>query len=155
MATLSDSQYRRWVRYAKRQKTLNASGSCAYRRAIHSVLPLEKAPRNFFESNSSRSMHTSSDSASLRLCTSDLLKEHDTDYTIGMRKLFIIRLNLDTSKQEANQPLKPLDGVLWARVKTRTDPKGPGQILRTEWFCGTSNESTSSARSSPPGLVIA
>ncbi len=46
-----------------------------------------------------------------------------------MATVFVRNLNFSTTTQLLTETFQPLDGFMSARVKTKTDPKKPGQIL--------------------------
>lgn len=109
-----------------------AFGTLAYRKVKGSVLFLEKAPKDLFTLKPTAYNETEGANGVSRLSTADL-KNTDADMTVaettGTATLFVRNLNFDTTSPQLTETFTPLDGFLNARVKTRTDPKKPGQIL--------------------------
>ncbi|KAF2236025.1 multiple RNA-binding domain-containing protein 1 [Viridothelium virens] len=112
------------VQYAHAQQARTAFAALAYRRVRDSVLFLEKAPKELFESNTSKPR-----TAIVKPSTSEILEGKTPDPTIESSTLFVRNLNFDTSSERLTQVFKPLDGFLSARVKTKTDPRHPGKLL--------------------------
>lgn len=109
-----------------------AFGSLAYRKIKGSVLFLEKAPKELFTLKPSDTAEVEGAYGVSKISTGDL-KNADADMTVaetsGTATLFVRNLNFDTTSQQLHETFEPLDGFLTARVKTRTDPKKPGQVL--------------------------
>ena len=109
-----------------------AFGVLAYRKVKGSVLFLEKAPKDLFTLKSTATTEAEVANGISKLSTADL-KNADADMTVaetsGTATLFVRNLNFETSSQQLTETFAPLDGFLSARVKTRTDPKKPGQVL--------------------------
>lgn len=109
-----------------------AFGVLAYRKIKGSVLFLEKAPKDLFTLKPTAGAETEGPHGISKLSTGEL-KNTDADMTVaetsGTATLFVRNLNFDTSSQQLTETFSPLDGFLSARVKTRTDPKKPGQVL--------------------------
>ncbi|KAL9089238.1 MAG: hypothetical protein Q9165_005806 [Trypethelium subeluteriae] len=112
------------AQYAHAQQARAAFAALAYRRVRDSVLFLEKAPKELFESNSSESR-----TAVVKPSTSELLEGKTPDPAIETSTLFVRNLNFDTSSVRLTQTFKSLDGFLSARVKTKTDSRHPGKLL--------------------------
>ncbi|KAH9818140.1 RNA-binding protein (RRM superfamily) [Teratosphaeria destructans] len=108
-----------------------AFGALAYRKVKSSILFLEKAPKNLF--------NATLDDASTSLAAQEGVNKRsasdlkDADYTVpettGTATLFVRNLNFSTTTQQLTETFKPLGGFLSGRVKTKTDPKKPGQVL--------------------------
>lgn len=113
------------VAFLKAEHAKSAFGALAYRRFKDSLLFLEKAPRNLFEANGvTPNVKTSQVSAG------ELLHgPSPQDLTANTSTLFVRNLNFATTREDLQETFKPLSGFLSARVKTKTDPKKPGQVL--------------------------
>ncbi|KUJ08868.1 RNA-binding domain-containing protein [Mollisia scopiformis] len=121
------------VEFAQPTHARAAFGSLAYRRFKDSVLFLEKGPKDLFTTESSGAVMISDvkggDSGDKKLSTSDLLEREHAGEMIDTSTLFVRNLNFTTANDRLTEVFKPLDGFISARVKTKTDPKKPGQIL--------------------------
>lgn len=122
------------VQFAQATHAKAAFGKLAYRRIKDSVLFLEKGPRDLFrgdESDQSRRVGGREKVAGVqKLSVDELLSgggsaAEDAETT----SLFIRNLNFATSTSRLAEAFKSLDGFVSARVKTKTDPKKPGQTL--------------------------
>lgn len=109
-----------------------AFGALAYRKVKGSVLFLEKAPKDLFTLKPTETTEAEATTGVSKLSTSDL-KNADADMTVpdtaGTATLFVRNLNFSTTSTQLTETFEPLDGFLSARVKTKTDPKKPGQVL--------------------------
>ncbi|SMQ49722.1 unnamed protein product [Zymoseptoria tritici ST99CH_1A5] len=107
-----------------------AFAALAYRKVKSSVLFLEKAPKDVFAGKPIGDGVSQAQDGVSKVSTSDL---KDPDQTVaetgGTATLFVRNLNFSTNNAVLTETFKPLDGFLSARVKTRTDPKRPGEIL--------------------------
>lgn len=109
-----------------------AFAGLAYRRFKESVLFLEKAPRDLFTTNfdaTSTGPNTAQLAALSRAkdakpSAADLLEPAADTST-----LFVRNLNFTTTSTLLADTFSPIDGFMSARVKTKTDPKKPGQTL--------------------------
>ena len=90
----------------------------AYRNFKGSVLFLEKAPAGLWDSP------IAATPAEAAKATTD--KEFGVGTTVTV---FVRNLNFSTTSARLAEAFKPLSGFLSARVKTRTDPKRPVEIL--------------------------
>lgn len=120
------------VEFAQPTHARAAFASLAYRRYKDSVIFLEKAPKNLFTASSGAILTsdlTSGKSADPKLSTSDLLERESASEPIDTSTLFVRNLNFTTTNERLTEVFKPLDGFISARVKTKTDPKKPGQVL--------------------------
>lgn len=113
-----------------------AFASLAYRKIKNSVLFLEKAPKNVFttapKDPSAPSLTENTFAKDAKLSTSDLLAADPADAApaeTGTATLFVRNLNFSTTTDKLTETFRPLDGFMSARVKTKTDPKKPGQVL--------------------------
>ncbi|CZS99113.1 probable multiple RNA-binding domain-containing protein 1 [Rhynchosporium agropyri] len=122
------------VEFAEPSHARAAFASLAYRRFQDSVLFLEKAPKNIFTTPSSNVTIVPSDrevgkSGKEKLSASDLLEKESAVETLDTSTLFVNNLNFTTTSDILTETFQPLDGFISARVKTKTDPKKPGQVL--------------------------
>jgi multiple RNA-binding domain-containing protein 1 len=97
----------------------------AYRNLKGSVLFLEKAPEGIFDTT--ESAKESQDS--LVTVSSDDNEARFDGPDQASATVFVRNLNFTTSTSRLVEVFKPLPGFLTATVKTRTDPKRPGEIL--------------------------
>lgn len=107
-----------------------AFAALAYRKVKSSVLFLEKAPKDVFSGIVTGDAFGQTRDGVNKISTSDL-KDPDQNVaeTGGTATLFVRNLNFSTTNAVLTEAFSTLDGFLSARVKTRTDPKKPGQIL--------------------------
>lgn len=94
----------------------------AYRNLKGSVLYLEKAPEGLWQQKAP----TTADDGAKALQA----QEEAADQPLGSTfTVFVRNLNFSTTTARLSEAFKPLSGFLSARVKTRTDPKRPGEVL--------------------------
>jgi multiple RNA-binding domain-containing protein 1 len=120
------------VEFAQPSEARAAFGKLAYRRIKDSVLFLEKAPKDVFTSVSSNATVVSADrqgQPNAKLSASDLLGAEDASDAIDTSTLYVSNLNFSTTSALLTETFKPLDGFMTARVKTKTDPRKPGEVL--------------------------
>ncbi|KAH0399298.1 RNA-binding domain-containing protein, partial [Aureobasidium melanogenum] len=111
-----------------------AFASLAYRKIHTSVLFLEKAPKDLFQATApltdSTDRETTQAGLDAKASASELLQETGTEVAAGTTStLFVRNLNFSTTTVRLTDVFRPLSGFLTARVKTKTDPKKPGQVL--------------------------
>jgi len=118
------------VEYPNAAQCKAAFGSLAYKKVKSSILFLEKAPKNLFSGKFSSTDEVATADGVTTTSASDL---RDSDTTVpdsaGTATLFVRNLNFTTTNTQLTETFKPLSGFLSARVKTKTDPKKPGQVL--------------------------
>ena len=110
----------------------SAFRNLAYRRFKESVLFLEKAPKNLLNGNITAKFDKVSADAKKqepKQSTLALLEANEVEHNAPTSTLFVRNLNFSTTSDGLRDLFKPLDGFLSARVKTKTDPKRPGQVL--------------------------
>jgi multiple RNA-binding domain-containing protein 1 len=121
------------VQFAQANHAKAAFGKLAYRRIKDSVLFLEKAPKDLFSSDAPAHATQLSDRPSAvgsKLNVNDLLSRGDrADEEVDTTSLFVRNLNFATSTNRLAEVFASLDGFVSARVKTKMDPKKPGQTL--------------------------
>lgn len=118
------------VEFANAAQCKTAFGSLAYKKVKSSILFLEKAPKDLFSAKLASADEELSAHGVSKTSASEL---KDADYTVpetgGTATLFVRNLNFTTTSQQLTETFKPLDGLISARVKTKTDAKKPGQVL--------------------------
>ncbi|KAK5171195.1 Multiple RNA-binding domain-containing protein 1 [Saxophila tyrrhenica] len=118
------------IEYPNAAQCKTAFGALAYRKIKGSVLFLEKAPKGLFEGKAVPVTEQENRDGVSKTSASDL---KDSDHAVrnnsGTATLFVRNLNFTTTTQQLTDTFLPLEGFLSARVKTKTDPKKPGQLL--------------------------
>lgn len=118
------------VEFANAAQCKTAFGALAYRKIKSSVLFLEKAPKGLFDGKVSTETEDAPANGVVRQSTSEL---KDQDLTVpdssGSATLFVRNLDFSTTTPKLWETFSPLEGFLSARVKTKTDPKRPGEVL--------------------------
>lgn len=121
------------VEFAQAPQARAAFASLAYRKVKDSILFLEKAPKDLFKAGiTPQAMPTAVASAAegkAKLAASDLLAKEASPEQVDTSTLYVRNLNFSTTSQRLTEVFRPLDGFVSARVKTKTDPKKPGQLL--------------------------
>ncbi len=119
----------------------------AYRRFKNSILFLEKGPKNLFINDERQEpVETDTPIGAEKLSVSELLQRDDTIADQGPTcSLHVKNLSFKTTSAELAAAFQKLAGFKSARVKTKTDPKKPGQTLSmgfgfVEWTDKTSAE---------------
>ncbi|KAF4553496.1 RNA recognition motif-containing protein 2 [Elsinoe fawcettii] len=104
--------------------------SLAYSRIKSSMLYLEFAPKDLFDAEPVTEDATAIPAAvASKLNATDLLQTDDIPDNTPTATLFVRNLNFSTTTNRLDEVFRPLDGFLSARVKTKTDPKKPGETL--------------------------
>jgi multiple RNA-binding domain-containing protein 1 len=120
------------VEFAVAPEARAAFKSLAYRKMKDTILFLEPAPKDLFSGSSAPliTIGPNSTAVASKLSTADLLrKDPEAETAVDTSTLFVRNLNFTTTTNLMTEVFSPLDGFLSARVKTKTDPKKPGQIL--------------------------
>ncbi|KAF1985577.1 putative pre-rRNA processing protein Mrd1 [Aulographum hederae CBS 113979] len=120
------------VEFANPPQARSAFGSLAYRKIKDSVLFLEKAPKDLFTGppKTSEVPETAGPApGTTRISATDLLRNEPEDSALNTSTLFVRNLNFTTTSEELGKVFKPLDGFLTAKVKTKPNPKKPGETL--------------------------
>lgn len=120
------------VEYDQPNHARSAFGSLAYRKFKESILYLEKAPRNLFrgvQGLPNNRVDASAQSQSAKPSATELLESKDTSESANMSTLFVRNLNFSTTTDRLREVFQPLEGFMSAKVKTKPDPKKPGQLL--------------------------
>lgn len=119
------------VQFSQPVACRTAFAKLAYRRMGSSILFLEKAPANLFADQEQSTTQPQSDrpTAVQKVSATDLMeREHDQD-DADPTSLYVRNLNFDTTTSQLVETFKSLEGYVSAQVKTKTDPKKPGQVL--------------------------
>lgn len=120
------------LEFEQANQARSAFGTLAYRKFKDSILFLEKAPKDLFSVNVAQPANIASNSSNpqgKKASASDFLQEDSNQQSIETSTLFIRNLNFITTNDGLREAFQPLDGFLSARVKTKPDPKKPGQLL--------------------------
>jgi len=120
------------VEFVQAPQARTAFSALAYRKMKSSVLFLEKAPKDLFrpDHDAEKAGVNQPDSASAAApSATELLQEDASQQAAASSTLFVRNLNFTTDSDRLSRVCKPLDGFLSARVKTKTDPKRPGEVL--------------------------
>lgn len=116
------------VEFAEAAQARDAFKSLAYRKFGDSILFLEKAPKDLFSKDDVVVKTVIPEEKPLPLA-SDVLGASESTDKFESPTLFVRNLNFETTSARLTETFKPLEGFLSARVKTKTDPKRPGQTL--------------------------
>ncbi|KAL1903608.1 Multiple RNA-binding domain-containing protein 1 [Sporothrix stenoceras] len=134
------------VQFAQAAHGRLAYSKLAYRRVNETVLMLEKCPDNLLSNSASDTLDTAAATAGQagknKLVASDLLDggkaeeaaadataEAEDESSKQTASLFVRNLNFTTTTEQLAELFSPLQGFVAARVKTKPDPKKPGQTL--------------------------
>lgn len=119
------------VEFARPDEAQRAFKSLAYRKLGDSILFLERAPKDLFVEGAPTVEQTvpETKAVSQGFSTADTFAPDDTEEASTTSTLFIRNLNFSTTTERLTEVFKPLDGFLSAVVKTKPDPKRPGQRL--------------------------
>ncbi|KAK0618016.1 multiple RNA-binding domain-containing protein 1 [Bombardia bombarda] len=123
------------VQFAQPAECRAAFMKKAYSRFKESVLFLEKGPKGLFVDKVAPP--TEDRLAGIqKTSVAELLERDDAEDQVETSSLFVRSLNFSTTTEGLTEAFKPLDGFVNAKVKTKTDPKKPGQILSMGFgFC--------------------
>ncbi|KAI1104609.1 RNA-binding domain-containing protein [Jackrogersella minutella] len=119
------------VQFAQAPQAKLAFTKLAYRRFKESILFLEKAPKNLFvgrEQQHDVSQVSQELAGVQKLSVSELLEDAQ-ESSVESTSLFIKNLHWDTTTEELANEFKHLEGFISVQVKTKKDPKKPGQVL--------------------------
>ncbi|KAF4236458.1 hypothetical protein CNMCM6805_007564 [Aspergillus fumigatiaffinis] len=118
------------VEFARPDEAQKAFKGLAYRKVGDSILFLEKAPANLFDATSAPQTSVPETKAvSQGFSTADTFAAEDADEPVVTSTLFVKNLNFSTTNEKFTEVFRPLDGFVSARIKTKPDPKRPGQTL--------------------------
>ncbi|KAI2625988.1 RNA-binding domain-containing protein [Hypomontagnella submonticulosa] len=139
------------VQFAQAPQAKTAFTKLAYRRFKESLLFLEKAPKNLFvgkeqEPEVAQAAPVSKEPSGVQKLSVSELLEQDNQEPVESTSLFVKNLHWDTTTEELANEFKHLEGWRSAQVKTKKDPKKPGQILSMGFgFVSFSNKATAEA----------
>lgn len=117
------------VDFARPDEAQKAFKSLAYRKLGDSILFLEKAPKDLFETAMASPKQPEVKAVSQGFSTADTFAADEPDEGATTSTLFVKNLNFSTTNEKFAETFQPLDGFVSARVKTKPDPKNPGQKL--------------------------
>jgi len=118
------------VEFARPDEAQKAFKGLAYRRLGESILFLEKAPKDLFDAPpSSQLSAVEPKGVSQGFSTADTFAADEADESVPTSTLFVKNLNFATTNDKFVEIFRPLDGFVSARLKTKPDPKRPGQKL--------------------------
>ncbi|KAI1082035.1 RNA-binding domain-containing protein [Whalleya microplaca] len=121
------------VQFAQASHAKTAFTKLAYRRFKDSILFLEKAPKNLFVAQELQNQATNTVKKPVnvqKVSASDLLdSQQDPSESAQASSLFVKNLHWDTTTAELANEFQQLEGFRSAQVKTKKDPKKPGQVL--------------------------
>lgn len=110
-----------------------AFSALAYRRFKDTILFLEKGPVGLFTKAASTTSTISAVAAApikeAKPIVAELKAGAEPEPEGDTHTLFVRNLNFATTSERLTQVFSPIDGFLWARVKTKPDAKRPGQTL--------------------------
>ncbi|KAI0853327.1 hypothetical protein F5Y00DRAFT_224402 [Daldinia vernicosa] len=136
------------VQFAQAPQAKVAFAKLAYRRFKDSILFLEKAPKNLFVGKEPQpeTVQTSKEPSAVQKLSGSELLEQETQEPIESSSLFVKNLHWDTTTEELANEFKHLEGFRSAQVKTKKDPKKPGQVLSMGFgFVSFSDKKTAEA----------
>ena len=116
------------VQYNEAVVASQAMKQLAYKNFKGSVLFLEKGPQGLLDQKLAQQVSTSANGQATDKATNGVA-EASSD--AASSTLFVRNLNFSTTTSRLTEIFKPLAGFLSARVKTKTDPKRPREILST------------------------
>ena len=120
------------VEFEDEAQARSAFHGLAYRKINGSILFLEKAPKNLFKDGqeATQAVRTGSghDEAKTKASARDFMEPEQSSES-KTSTLFVRSLNFSTSDDRLREAFRSLDGFLSAHIKTKPDPKNPGQML--------------------------
>jgi multiple RNA-binding domain-containing protein 1 len=119
------------IQFALPDETQRAFKALAYRKLGDSILFLEKAPKDLFEDAQPTAAQSAETSKVITqgFSTSDTFNTEDPEAAAATSTLFVRNLNFTTTNSGLAAVFEPLEGFLSAKVKTKPDPKRPGERL--------------------------
>ncbi|KAJ5183411.1 hypothetical protein N7492_001027 [Penicillium capsulatum] len=117
------------VEFGRPDEAQKAFKGLAYRKLGDSIIFLEKAPKDLFDSSVAPQNASELRGKSQGFSTSDTFAAEETDETDMTSTLFVKNLNFSTTNEKFLEIFRPLDGFVAGRIKTKPDPKRPGQTL--------------------------
>lgn len=120
------------VQYAQAAQGKTAFSRLAYCRFKDSVLFLEKAPRDIFKNapaEPAKTAATTGPAGVQKLSGTDLFDKDEEEEQGETTSVFVKNLNFDTTSAALGEVAKTLGGYRGSTIKTKSDPKKPGQTL--------------------------
>ncbi|KAL4898306.1 hypothetical protein BDV59DRAFT_206827 [Aspergillus ambiguus] len=118
------------VEFARPDEAQKAFRGLAYRKLGDSILFLEKAPKNLFDASAAPQKPVVETKAiSQGFSTAETFAADEAEELGPTATLFVKNLNFDTTNERFVDVFRPLDGFVSAKLKTKPDPKRPGQTL--------------------------
>ncbi|KAJ5455344.1 hypothetical protein N7475_010465 [Penicillium sp. IBT 31633x] len=118
------------VEFARPDEAQKAFKGMAYRKLGDSILFLEKAPKNLFDGSAApRALAPETRGKDQGFSTADTFAADEPDDSVATTTLFVKNLNFSTTNEKFLEAFRPLDGFITGRIKTKPDPKRPGQTL--------------------------
>lgn len=120
------------VELSRPDEAQKAFKGLAYRKVGDSILFLEKAPKNLFDGTATPYKPAEAKAVSQGFSTADTFAANEPDEALGTAAtatLFVKNLAFTTTNEAFLDVFRPLDGFISGRIKTKPDPKHPGQIL--------------------------
>ncbi|KAJ5920225.1 hypothetical protein N7516_011083 [Penicillium verrucosum] len=118
------------VEFAQPDEAQKAFKGMAYRKMGDSILFLEKAPKNLFDGSAApRALAPETRGKDQGFSTADTFAADEPDDSVATTTLFVKNLNFSTTNEKFLEVFRPLDGFITGRIKTKPDPKRPGQTL--------------------------
>ncbi|KAK5663509.1 hypothetical protein OQA88_3939 [Cercophora sp. LCS_1] len=122
------------VQFAQPAHCKAAFARKAYSRFKDSVLFLEKGPKGLLIDPVAPQVDPPT--GVKKVSAADLLERDDAGDELETASLFVRNLSFSTTSEGLTNAFKNLDGFVSAKVKTKTDPKKPGQVLSMGFgFC--------------------
>ncbi|WEW58292.1 Multiple RNA-binding domain-containing protein 1 [Emydomyces testavorans] len=118
------------VEFSMPDECQKAFRGLAYRKLGDSILFLEKAPNNVFEGKPTAAVIVQPQKiVGPGFSTADTFRADEQEAGVESSTLYVRNLNFSTTTAGLTDLFKPLDGFLSAQVKTKPDPKKPGERL--------------------------
>lgn len=114
------------VQFSHAAHAKTAFKKLAYSKFKSSLLYLEMAPKDVFKNVPEP---TAQEQGKQKLSVTELLERDDAEEQGETTSLFVKGLNFATTTEKLAETFQSLEGFVSARVKTKTDPKKPGQVL--------------------------
>ncbi|KAJ6101997.1 hypothetical protein N7486_004424 [Penicillium sp. IBT 16267x] len=118
------------VEFGRPDEAQKAFKGLAYRKVGESILFLEKAPKNLFDGTVSAQVAAPEVRGKGQgFSTSDTFAADEVEGNSVTSTLFVKNLSFSTTNEGFLQAFRPLEGFVTGRIKTKPDPKKPGQTL--------------------------
>ncbi|PLN78350.1 putative pre-rRNA processing protein Mrd1 [Aspergillus taichungensis] len=120
------------VELSRPDEAQKAFKGLVYRKVGDSILFLEKAPKNLFDGTTTPYKPAETKAVSQGFSTADTFTANEPDEalaTAATATLFVKNLAFTTTNEAFLDVFRPLDGFISGRIKTKPDPKHPGQTL--------------------------